>query len=230
MKRIALTTILAALALAAAPLLSASTIVSWETLGNSGSEPLVAPTNVETGLVGLNLERGPGLSAPSGTNSFNSSAWAWSGGVRQADDYVSFGFEVQAPFKVDDLRLLFGSRSSNAGPGPLGLFWSGDNFTDPVHTWTHVNTTWSNEDIDLGGLGTLMADTYEFRIQSIANQRASNPQQTIDGGGTMRIGDYFQSGQGFSLFRFEGTVTPEPGRAMLLAIGGLLFLARRRRA
>ena len=231
MKRTVLIAIaITVVAAAAAPLLPAATIVSWETFGNSGNEPFVAPTNVETGLVGLNLERGPGLSAPSGTNSFNSSAWAWSGGVRQADDYVSFGFEVQAPFKVDDLSLLFGSRSSNAGPGPLGLFWSGDNFTDPLHTWTHVNELWSNEDIDLAGLGTLEAGVYEFQIQSIANQRASDPQNTIAGGGTMRIGDYFQSGQGFSLFRFEGTVTPEPGRAMLLAIGGLLFLARRRRA
>ena len=229
MKRIALTTILAALALAAAPLVSASTIVSWETFGNSGNEPLVAPTNVETGLVGLNLERGPGLNATNATNSFNSNSWTWLGGVRQADDYVSFGFEVQAPFKVDDLRLLFGSRSSNTGPGPMGLFWEGDNFASPIHTWTQGGTSWSNEDIDLSALGTFEAGSYEFRFQSIANESAGNPDNAIAGPGTWRVGDILQSGQ-FGLFRFEGTVTPEPGRAMLLAIGGLLFLARRRRA
>lgn len=230
MNRQSLSLAAAAIALATAPLASATTIVTWETFGNAGNEPFVEPTNVATGLVGLNLERGPGLSATGASNSFNSSAWAWLGGVRQADDFVSFGFDVQAPFKVEEARLLFGSRSSNTGPGPLGLYWSGDNFTDPIHTWTHVNDNWTNHDIDLSGLGILEAGTYEFRIQSIADQRANDPQNTIAGAGTMRVGDYFQSGQGFSLFRFEGVVTPEPGRAVLLVLGGVLLLGRRRRA
>jgi hypothetical protein len=219
----------------ATPLAAQTVITSYSTFQVAAGNEVFLPANSPTpGVAGLDLTRGAGLSPNAGSNSFNSAGWDWPGGVRQANDHVSSGFTVEPGYAVDGLRLLFGSRSSNTGPGPMAVFWSGDAFAAPIHSFTQPGggtNDWYNGNVDLSSLGTLAAGNYEFRFQSTSNNRAdaNNTSSAIASAGTWRVGDYFDGS--FSLFQFQGNVIaiPEPSRAILFALGGLLLIARRKR-
>jgi len=218
------------------PLAAQTVITSYSTFGvTAGTEVFLSANSPTPGVTGLDLTRGAGLSPNAGTNSFNSAGWDWPGGVRQASDYVSFGFTVAPGYEVDSLRLLFGSLASNTGPGPMAVYWSSDAFAAPIYSWTQPgggSPNFHNAAVDLSSLGTLAAGSYEFRFQSTSNNQASaaSPGNPIGSGGTWRVGDYFDGS--FSLFQFQGNVSeaiPEPSRAILFALGGLFLIVRRRR-
>ncbi len=78
------------------------------------------------------MTRGAGLlAADVGTDSFNSESWDGT----DANDYLSFGFTIAPGYSVKLASILFGTRSSNTGPGTLGLYSSIDNFGSPLQQW-----------------------------------------------------------------------------------------------
>ena len=132
----------------AASVASADVITSWTNFGQPGSQA-ASPVNVQaTNVTGAALTRGAGLTANAGTNSLNSAGWD----SLAAGDYLSFGFSVSAGYAVDLDALWIGARSSNSGPGFLGLFYSGDGFSTNLFTFTQSGTANNNQIIDLSSL------------------------------------------------------------------------------
>lgn len=199
---------------------SAEVITSYTLFGTPGNQAFQAPGTVAANVAGLNLTRGPGLTASAANNSFSSSGWS----ADASQDYYSFGFTVDAGFSVVLDNLWIGTRSSNTGPGFMGLFVSTDGFANSVFTFVQVGTDFTNSIVDLSGLGAL-SGTVEFRIAALNNVAANGG--TIASGGTFRVGDHFADGV-FSEMRFEGTVIPAPGAMALLGLGGLVATRRRR--
>ena len=200
---------------------SADVITSWVNFGQPGDQA-ASPVNVEaTNVTGIDMTRGAGLGANAGGNSLNSNGWD---GL-DADDYISFGFTVDAGYSVDLDTFWFGSRSSNSGPGDMGVFYSVDGFTTPIYTFTQSGTNFNNAIADVSAL-TGLTGTVEFRIAALSDTRADGG-TGISGSGTFRVGDHFD-GSNFTEVRFEGTVVPAPASAALLGLGGLVAVRRRR--
>lgn len=199
---------------------SAEVITSYALFGATGDQVFQAPSSAAAGVSGLDLTRGPGLGVSAAGNSFSANGWS----SDQSQDYFSFGFSVDAGSSVNLDTLWLGSRSSNTGPGFLGLFYSGDGFTTSLFDFIQVGTAFNNTVIDLSGL-TGLTGTVEFRIAALNDVSANGG--TISAGGTFRIGDHFD-GSDFSEVRFEGTVIPAPGAVALLGLGGLVATRRRR--
>ncbi len=212
---------IAALAMFAGTTASADVITSYVSFGQPGDQAASPTGTVAANVSALPLTRGAGLNATGAGNSISSSGWD---SLDPSSDYFTFGFEVAPGFAVNLDTLWFGSRSSNTGPGSLGVFWSGDGFTNPVFSFSQSGTNFTNSIADLSALSGLTG-VNEFRI--IATSPVSANGGTISSGGTFRLGDHFDSGN-FSEFRFEGTVVPAPASAALLGLGGLVAIRRRR--
>lgn len=197
-----------------------SAIISeWNLTGEPGNSSFVAATNSAVNIIGMNLTRGSGLTPRTTTNSFNSGSWH----NADPDEYLSFGFSVADGFAVDLTELAIALRSSNSGPGFLGLFYSGDNFSNSLATFTQSGDSVNEQLVDLSVLNGLMGNI-EFRIQVTDNTSASGG--TIGSLGTLRIDEPAGSNM-----LFNGTITavPEPqSYVMFLAGLGLLGWASRR--
>lgn len=199
---------------------SAEVVTSYALFGTPGNQAFQAPGTVAANVAGLNLTRGPGLTATAANNSFSSSGWS----TDASQDYYSFGFTVDAGFSVVLDNLWIGTRSSGTGPGFMGLFVSTDGFASSLFTFVQVGTAFTNSIVDLSGLGALTG-TVEFRLAMLNDVSANGG--TVAGTGTFRVGDHFD-GTNFSEMRFEGTVIPAPGALALLGLGGLVAGRRRR--
>lgn len=199
---------------------SAEVITSWVNFGQSGDQAASPVGTTAANVTGIELTRGPGLNPSGAGNSFSSSGWS----VDQSEDYITFGFTVDAGFSVDLETFWVGARSSNTGPGFLGLFYSGDGFTDALFTFAQDGTNFNNAIVDLSAL-TGLTGTVEFRIAALNDISANGG--TLSSGGTFRVGDHFLDGN-FSEMRFEGTVVPAPGAFALIGLGGLVAGRRRR--
>ena len=199
---------------------SAEVITSWVNFGQPGDQA-ASPVGTEAdNVTGIELTRGPGLNPSGASNSFSASGWS----TDQSEDYFSFGFTVASGFEVDLDTFWVGARSSNTGPGFLGLYYSGDGFTNVLHTFVQDGTNFNNAIVDLSSL-TGLTGTVEFRI-AVLNDISANG-GTLAGTGTFRVGDHFDSGN-FTEMRFEGTVVPAPGALALIGLGGLVAGRRRR--
>ncbi len=181
-------------------------------LGNEASEPAV---NVAPGITAFDLVRGAGLTAggASGTtaNTFQSLSW----GGTDADDYLSFSFSVSVGNLVDLETLTLNSLSTGAGPGTLGLFYSGDSFVTSLYTFnqsgSNANITTGNS-IDLATL-TNLSGIVEFRIREIGDSRADNSGVTSNGG-AFRISNF-----GASPMTLSGSITAVPEPSSLACLG-----------
>lgn len=208
----------------------ADLIVDWDLLGAPGNQATQAPNSAAANVSGLSITRGAGiLATQTAANGFNSDGWAGANPAVKADsnEYISFGFNVGAGYQVDLSSLAIGTRSSNTGPGSLGLFYSGDNFTTNLFTFTQVGTAFNNQIVDLSGLTGLQGNV-EFRIIEL-NTTSANGGTTADGG-TFRLTAYFVGSTFDQNINFQGTVSavPAPGALALLGLGGLVAGRRRR--
>lgn len=203
----------------------AEVITDWNLTGAAGNEAFITSASNASNISGLNLTRGTGLNPSAAGNSFSSNGWNG-----EATDYFSFGFSVANGFEVDLTDLYIGTRSSNTGPGALGLFYSGDNFTSNLYTFTQSGTNFTNSIVDLTALNDL-SGLVEFRIFGLGNTSANGG--TLASNGTFRIAEHFD-GSTFTNVQFNGAVSsvaaiPEPETyAMFLAGLALLGFASRR--
>jgi hypothetical protein len=210
----------------------AATIAQWDLLGEPGNQVSTegaAPLNV----VALDLTRGGGVTASAAANSFSASGWQTSPAANPAgdEDFFSLGFTVADGFEVDLEALYIGHRSSNTGPGTMGLFYSGNGFASPLASFTLSGGVFRNDIVDLSGLDPLTG-LVEFRLIEIGNDDAVPPGSTATGG-TYRVTAYFEGGAFNRNLQFTGEVTRSatvdaPAGAALSLLALLGVMARRR--
>lgn len=213
--------ILAAAVLAASGARGAM-IAWWDLDGEPGDQVSTAGSGVANVTPGP-VARGLGLTANSGANSINSRGWNT---LEPAEDYYTFSLTIAPGWTVDLDRLRIGTRASGTGPGFLGLFYSGDNFTANLYTFEQGSNVWLNSNIDLSALVGL-AGTVEFRIIALTDINAGGT-GGIGAAGTCRIGNYFEGSQNTGSFHFTGEAIPEPATVSLLAGFGFALALRRR--
>jgi hypothetical protein len=208
---------------------NASQIAAWDMFGQPGNQAFTPSSSSDANVTGLNMVRGSGLNSSSANNSMSSSRW----GSTDADDYFEFGFNVDPGFEVVLDSLIIGTRSSNTGPGTLGLYTSQDSFTNPVFTFVQQGSDFLNSTVDLSSLAPV-TDDFFVRILEIGNTQADGS-GTTSNSGTFRIVDVLDSGD-FIDTQFTGTVNalavipiPAPFFMLLCAMGILAGLKKNRR-
>lgn len=211
---------MAALAASAGVASAAATVSEWDLNGAAGDQAFTAGSGVAN-VVANNLTRGSGLTGNTGANSLNSAGWS-----QESTDYVSLGFTVASGYGVDLKDFYFGARSSNTGPGLMGLYYSGDGFASPVAQFVMPSgSVFINQIVDLSALPVLTGNV-EFRFKQIGNVSANGGSTT--GSGTWRITAYFVNSTFDRNLQFTGDVVPTPGAVALLGLGGLMAGRRRR--
>ncbi|MCC6971398.1 MAG: hypothetical protein IT434_14380 [Phycisphaerales bacterium] len=210
---------LAVLAASAGVASASVTISQWDLLGAPGDQ-VFTPGSAVANVSAMNLTRGAGLGVSAAANSFSSLGW-----TQASDDYFSWGFTVDSGYAVNLDSLYIGTRSSNTGPGQLGLYYSGDGFTTAITTFAQVGTAFNNMVIDLSALPNLTG-TVEFRVAQIGNVSANGG--TTSSSGTFRFSAYFVNNTFDRNLQFTGDVVPTPGAMALLGLGGLVAGRRRR--
>ncbi|WP_169980745.1 PEP-CTERM sorting domain-containing protein [Tautonia rosea] len=215
--------ILAAVVMMSAGVAQAETIVSWATFGQPGNQDFTPVLNEAAGVTGTNMTRGAGLTPNPGNNSFNSAGW-----TGEDTDYIEFGFSVDAGLFASLDSLFLGSRSSNTGPGTIGVFTSLDGFSSSIFEIQQSGTNFTNSIIDLSSLGPITGD-FSLRLIQIGTTAANGG--TTLAGGSFRIGDYFD-GSTFTTLQITGEIRaiPEPSSVVLMGLGiaGLASMARLR--
>ena len=191
----------------------AELVAGWDMYGQPGDQ--VSTPGYGAGYVTVaDMVRGAGLTAVSGSNSFNSSGWLGS----YDDDYIEFGFSVATGYAVTLDELWIGTRSSGTGPGTIGVYTSLDGYTDPVDTIVQNNTDYSNSIIDLACLGEITGD-FSVRLYEVGDLQADGSGATTNSG-TFRIADYYDGG--YIDTHFEGAVSPVPVPGALWLAGSAL--------
>ncbi len=191
----------------------AATLASWDTFGLPGNQA-TTPGAGSANVTALDLTRGADLNPTNGNNSMNSNGWSGS----DPGDYFEFGLSIDVGYQADLTELIIGTRSSNTGPGTIGVYTNQDGFSSAVATIIQPGNTFVNSVIDLTSLGTVTGDLI-LRLIEIGDTQADGVGAT-SGGGTFRVVDFFD-GSDFSDSRVEGTVSliPEPGTALLVGLG-----------
>ena len=162
----------------------AAVIASWNMVGQNGSQA----TTIGTGpsqVGNVTMERGRGLSGYEKSDSMNTRGWD----SESADDYIEFGFTVDAGWAVQLEKLLIGTRSSATGPGTLGLYTSVDGFANSIATLIEPADLDTNEylssEISLTGLPEVTG-SFRVRIIEIGNLQADGVGTTASTG-TFRV-------------------------------------------
>lgn len=204
---------------------AAVTVVEWDLLGQPGTQSTVAASGVAANVTGAALTRGAGLSGNAGTNSMNAAGW-----TGQATDFFSFGFTADPGYSVDLDELYIGTRSSNTGPGSIGLFSSLDSFSAALVTFNQAGGNFVNSIVDLSGLPDITG-SIEFRLMQIGSAAANGG--ATGSSGTFRVTAYFENGAFNRNLGLTGTVTapvPVPAALWLLAPALGAITVRRRAA
>lgn len=200
-------------------------VVSWNFTGDPGNQASEAAAFSLPNVTGSPITRGSGLTASAAATSFSSAGWESTASGSGSNEYLSFGFTVADGYLLDLSQLLVGTRSSNTGPGTLGLFYSFDNYASQLYTFTQSGTSTLVSNINLSSLPNLFGSV-EFRIFEIGNTSASN-------GITASTGTFRLTGtdaQNNMVFAGAVTAVPEPESfAMLLAGLGIVGAVTRRR-
>ena len=220
--------LIAAAGLSLAAPASAAVLVQYDFTGDAGNQATEAAVNVATGLTGLAFTRGPGLTAAGATNSFSSAGFS----TDTAVDFLSFGFTVAGGTAATVNQLIFGSRSSNTGPGTInvlaavdgGTFAQVGSYTLPAETIVSQTFT----------LGTPLVALSRLEFRFVAGNATAANGNPLAGTGTFRVTN-FQPTTANTAFTIDGSLAqvaavPEPSTwAMMIAGFGLVGGVLRRR-
>jgi hypothetical protein len=203
----------------------AFTIAAWDMTGQPGNQTSTAATFSADKVMVADMVRGSGLGTGTCPSSFSSNGWESSPSADPATDpgYIAVGFSVAPGFAVDLSELLIGTRSSNTGPGTLGLFSSLDNFAAPLATLSQPGSGLLYSTIDLEAL-TGVTGTIAFRLIEIGNTQADGSGDTT-ASGTFRVVNLSDD----SATRLTGRVvnlTPVPATFALFGLGLVLMALR----
>ncbi|MCC5844739.1 MAG: PEP-CTERM sorting domain-containing protein [Verrucomicrobia bacterium] len=213
----------AALGLTSAIALASPFTVNFDFAGEPGDQLSTAGDSNSLLVTDAIIDRGPGISAGAAGNSISSSAW---NELDPSEDYFSFRFDVDPGYFASINNLKIGTRSSNTGPGDLGLVYSGDNFSSTLFTFSQSGTAFLNSDITLNL--TNLTGEVEFRIIALSDTRADGS-TGITSGGTFRVTNFFDGGDtGGTTFSGTLEVIPEPGTLALIGMSALILYFRRR--
>ena len=162
----------------------------------------------------------------------NSAGWVGP----SADDYYSFGFDLNAGFDATVESIRFATRSSGTGPGSVNVFYSVDGGAETLlGTITQSGTNFSNNFFNLA-TPVEVGESFRVILRSANNTSANGG--TVGSTGTLRIGDYSPDNGGtFNPIQIDGdvsaevTAVPEPSGLVLAGIGvaGLVGARRQRR-
>ena len=205
--------------LLAGPRADADVIVGYTSTNTTIGQPSIAPTTTGTGVTGIDLARGSGLNQGPGVT-FNSSGFD-AGNASAADaitdnDFLTFGFTSSVPFDLSDLDIRYDRSSS--GPSKIVIQIDVGSGFNTFFTDTSVSTLGETQlDIDLSSIDNMTAAN--FRIVGFA--------ATDTSGGIFDLENNAAINNGEALV-VNGTVVPETGSFMLLGLGGLFTLIRRR--
>jgi hypothetical protein len=190
------------LAFASASPASAINIVRYDLAGAAGNQLSQAPASTASNITGLNITRGAGLTRTAATDSFNSAGFEGTAAAPSSNEYVEFGFTVDAGYTVNLNNLKIGTRSSNTGPGTIGLFSSVDGFGSALISITLQSGATTNllTTIDLSNLVNLTG-TIGFRFYEIGNTAANGG--VTGATGTFRLANFDSNG-----IVLDGQVTP----------------------
>lgn len=204
----------------------AALVAQWDLTGQPGNQLTNTALVLASGITGGLMSRGAGLTSAAAGNSFSATGWN-----SQATDYMSLSLTVAAGTSLDLQTLSVGTRSSNTGPGSIGLFYSGDGFASAITTVAQPGTNFVNSAIDLSTLADVTGSV-EFRFYQIGTTAAGGGTST--GSGTFRLTDYFNGGTDENL-SLTGTLSsvsavPLPAAAWLMVAGlGVLGASVRRK-
>jgi hypothetical protein len=220
--------------LAMTSIASAATIVSYNLQGTTGDQAFQAPFVQAANTTGVNLTRGAGLVASAAGNSFSASGFESAVQAPSSNEFFEFGFNVAPGYKVDVSELYVGTRSSNTGPGTIGLYSSVDNFTTPISTWGVIPAaSFVNQVVNLSSLPDLTGNV-RFRFYEVGNAQANNNALATASTGTFRVTAYFASGVFDRDFQITGTVNAVPEASsifmvmIVMTVGVVAVRARRR--
>lgn len=201
----------------------AAVIAGWDMAGADGALTSYGGYSDVTEVTAADMVMGDGLSAYDAYNAFNTTGWADS----DDGDYIEIGFTVADGYAATLDELWIGTRSSNTGPGTIGVYTSLDDYTDPIFTITQDGTAYSNSIIDISDL--VITGEFYVRLYEIDDTQADGEGDTYDGG-TFRISDYYDSGE-YTDVQFTGTIStvPVPGAVWLLGSGLLAAFGARRK-
>lgn len=157
-------------------------LTTYNFAGAAGNQASQAPDVVASGLSGLNMVRGSGITATSAGNSFSASGWNSSS--LDLNDYFSFGFSTNSGFTASLDSLAYSERRSGTGPTSAVIRYSFDNFATfgSVASYTlAANTVTQRQTFNLSGITALQnfTGTVEFRLYAFGASASA---------GTYRLG------------------------------------------
>lgn len=205
---------------------AATVVVDWNFTGLAGTETSLAANSAAANVTGSAMAEGAGLIGNSGLHSMNARGWS-----NEVTDYFSFGFSIDSGYEADLSSLSLGTRSSGSGPGTLGLFYSGDGFTNSLYTFNQSGgSNFVYSIVDLSSLQDLTG-AIEFRISQIGTVSAGGG--VTGSTGTFRVANYYD-GANNTNFAITGDISPVPVPAAIWLLGsgliGLAGVARKRKA
>ena len=204
----------------------ADLISEWDMSGLVGTEVSQSVKSTAVNITGYDIVRGAGLlTSYTGSDSLNSNGWD----ETNSDDYFELGFNVADGFSAYIDELWVGARSSNTGPGTMGVYTSLDDYGSAVSSFTLPGGSGSSSYVylclNLSSLGAITGDFY-IRFYEIGNTQADGVGDTASGG-TFRITNNNTS----SNVQITGAVSavPVPGALWLMITGILGFAGYKRK-
>jgi hypothetical protein len=203
----------------------AAVITTYDFTGAAGDQASTSASSVASGLTAGVLIRGPGVTAATGANSINSTAWS-TGGL-DFNDYYGFTLTPGAGATLNVDSISFSERRSATGIKTISVRSSLDNFASDLFTTTVLDDTLTRrQSVTLGSAFDALTSAVTFRIYGYNAEAA---------GGSWRLGVSTTTGENTGNFPanlvVDGSITavPEPGTLTLLGLGALSLLPLGRR-
>jgi hypothetical protein len=153
-------------------------LATWSFIGESGSQPMTAATNMAAGVTASAASRSSGLTVASGVGSINSSGWPT---AAQLDSTKYYTVSVTPPFGcvMDLSAVAIDSKSSTMGPTVAAVATSDNNFTQT--TPVTVNTPGTSNLAVTGASGMVEVRVFGYSAMSASGTYRIENALTLSG-------------------------------------------------